>query len=168
MDLIIVLNPQNSWFSPAGNVYMGEKAEILKIRIADYLSGFAGKKLFFREKHSVEDKFFVSEKTHSITTTEDFQIEASLKPYANFFYDKTRYSAFFKTDLDNFLKSEKIKHVGLMGVETHTSVLFTAEDLRNLGYDVTVVEPCTMSRDDYMHGCAISLMANFLGVYIGA
>lgn len=164
----MIMNPQNSWFSPIGGVYMGEKSEILKIRIADYLSGFPGKKLFFREKHSVEDKFFSCDKTHSIANTEEFKIEESLKSYADLFYDKTRYSGFFNTNLENFLKTEKINHVGLMGVETHTSILFTAEELRNQGYNVTVIEPCTMSRDDFMHGYAISLMVNFLGVHIGA
>lgn len=167
MDLILVMNAQNSWLSKAGSVYMGEKAEILKVRIIDYLSDFSGKKVFFREKHSFEDKFYVNEKTHSLNTTEDFKIEESLKNLVNNFYDKTRYNAFFNTNLDNFLRQKKVKNIGLMGVETHTSVLFTAEELRNRDYDVTVIEPCTMARDDFMHNYAITLMANFLGVHIG-
>jgi len=147
---------------------MGEKAEILKIRMKDYLSNFNGKRVFFREQHAVNDSFFVGDKTHSISTTEDFQIEPSLKPYADLFFDKTRYSAFFGTNLDSFYSREKIDSVTLIGIETHTSILFTAEELRNRGASVTIVEPCTASRDDYLHASAISLMINYLGIRIGS
>jgi nicotinamidase-related amidase len=166
VDLIMVMNAQNSFFSKTGSVYMGEKAEILISRIGDYLSGYNNKIIFFREKHSTEDSFFINDKTHSIATTKDMFIHDSLKKYATNFYDKTRYSAFYNTDLDSFLKREKVKNIGLMGIETHTSILFSAEELRNRNYEVTVIEPCTMSRDNHMHNYALTLMNNFLGVRI--
>jgi nicotinamidase-related amidase len=161
------MNAQNSFLSEKGSVYMGEKAEILKHRILDYLSGFSGTKVFFREKHAMEDSFFINDKTHSLATTEDMLIHGSLNKYATHFYDKIRYSAFYNnTDIEPFLKRERVHNVGLMGVETHTSILFTAEELRNRGYEVTVIEPCSMSRDDHMHNYAVALMKNFLGVRI--
>jgi nicotinamidase-related amidase len=166
MDILLVMNPQNSFLTVGGSVYMGEKAEILKVRLVDFLSGFNKPKLFFREKHALEDKFFINDVTHSVTNTSDFAISDSLKKHANEFWDKTRYSAFFDTNLENFLSQKRARHVGIIGVETHTSVLFTAEELRNRGYEVSVVEPCVMSRDDYLHGYAVSLMKNFLGVRI--
>jgi len=166
VDILLVMNAQNSFLSSTGSVYMGEKAEILKKRLADYLSGFRGTKIFFREKHSMEDGFFINDKTHSIATTEDTKVHDSVNKFANYFYDKNRYSAFYDTGFEPFLKREKIKNVGIIGVETHTSILFTAEELRNRGYEVTVVEPCSMSRDDYMHAYAIALMKNFLGVMV--
>lgn len=168
MDIILVMNPQNSFLSEDGSVYMGEKAEIIKVRLKDYLGDFPGKRLFLREKHSREDSFFANDKTHSLVTTDDFNVHVDLKPYADSFMDKTRYSAFHDTVLGDFLKSEKVKSVALVGLETHTSILFTAEELRNRGFDVMVIEPCCMSRDDYMHPYAIALMRNFLSVRIGA
>jgi nicotinamidase-related amidase len=166
MDILLVMNPQNSFLTETGSVYMGEKAEILKVRLADFLSSFNGLKLFFREKHALEDKFFINDTTHSVVNTSDFTISDQLKKYASEFWDKTRYSAFFETNLENFLGQKRARHVGIVGVETHTSVLFTAEELRNRGYEVSVIEPCVMSRDDYLHGYAITLMKNFLGVRI--
>lgn len=145
---------------------MGEKAEILKVRLADFLSGFDKQKIFFREKHALDDKFFINDVTHSVTNTSDFAVSDAVKKYANEFWDKTRYSAFYGMDLDGFLIRHRVQNVGIVGIETHTSVLFTAEELRNRGYEVSVVEPCVMSRDDYLHGYAISLMKNFLGVRI--
>jgi nicotinamidase-related amidase len=151
---------------------MGDKAEILRIRLEDYLSGFNGLKVFFREKHAVEDDFFINDKTHSIVNTEDFHIIESLRKYSSWplptsiIFDKTRYSAFYNTGLDVFLKKEHVGKVIMAGIETHTSILFTAEELRNRGYEVTVIEPCTMSRDNFLADYAISLMKNCLSVGI--
>jgi len=145
---------------------MGDKAEILRIRLGDFLSSFSKTKVFFREKHAMEDSFFATDKTHSVATTEDYQVHEGLKKYADFFYDKIRYSAFYDNQLDGFLRQRNVREVGMVGVETHTSILFTAEELRNRGYDVTVIEPCTMSRDDHLHGFAISLLKHSLGVEI--
>ena len=167
MDLAIVMNAQNSFLKEGSSVYMGEKAEILKVRIGSFLSGYNKRVVFIREKHAMSDDFFVNDKTHSIATTDDIKIVSELKKYANIFYDKVKYSAFYKTKFQSFLAREKVRHIGIMGVETHTSILFTVEGLRNRGYDVTLIEPCCMSRDDFMHDNAVTLMRNFLGVRIG-
>jgi nicotinamidase-related amidase len=166
MDVLLVMNPQNSFLDKTGSVYMGEKAEILKTRLADFLKDFSRPKIFFRELHRTEDSFFSADKTYSISTTNDSLVEESLKKYANIFMDKTRYSAVYETQLDAQLKQMGAQKIGIVGVETHTSVLFTAEKLRNMNYDVTVIEPCTMSRDEYLHGYAITLLQHYLGVQI--
>lgn len=166
MDILLVMNPQNSFLSETGSVYMGERAEILKIRLNDLLSRFTKKIIYFREKHAIEDEFFVTDKTHSITNTSDFFICDSLKKFAGDVIDKTRYSAFYETPLERTLLQLKVKHVGIVGVETHSSVLFTAEELRNRLYEVTVIEPCVMSRENYLHSYSITLMCHFLGVRI--
>ena len=166
IDIILAMNIQNSFLSEKGSVYVGEKAEILKVRLSDYLSDFTKKKIFFREKHAKSDTYFVNDKTHSVVKTHDFPIHESLKKYATDFFDKTKYSAFYNTKFESFLKREKVLNIGLVGLETHTSVLFTASELRNRGYEVTVIEPCTLSRDDYMHNYAIALMRNSLGAYL--
>jgi len=167
MDLLLVVNAQNSFLSEQGSVYMEEKAEILKVRLNDFLSTYNRPKIFIREKHATDDQFFMNDKTHSVVTTEDYQIVDVLKKYVEVCYDKIRYSAFFgDTKLENHLKNQRVKDIGIVGVETHTSVLFTVEELRNRGYEVTLVEPCVMARDDYMHSFALSLMKNALGVRI--
>ncbi len=166
MDILLVMNPQNSFFSKDGLVYMGEKAEILKVRLVGYLSRFNKEIIFFREKHAAEDAFFISDQTHSDANTPDFLICKDLKKFGHKNIDKTRYNALYGTPLEDILLKKRIKHIGIVGVETHTSVLFTAEELRNRSYDVTVIEPCVMSRDDYLHGVAISLMKHSLGVQV--
>jgi nicotinamidase-related amidase len=164
MDLIAVMSPQNSFLDPKGSVYLGEKAEDLKVRLRDYLSTFSGPKIFFREAHTEADTFFVRDKTHSIVNTNDFFIEPSLKKFSTINCDITRYNAFYNTAFDTVLKRNKIKSVLVAGVETHTSVLFTAEELLNRGIEVFIIEPLLASRDEYFHNFAVSLMINQLGV----
>jgi len=166
MDILLVMNPQNSFFSHKGTVYMGEKAEILKVRLDDFLKSFSKTKIFLREAHAMEDDFFTADRTHSITNSEDFKIHSVLQKYADITENKTRYSALYETQIMDELVRRRVKHVGLVGVETHTSILFTAEELRNRNYEVSVVEPCTTSRDTYMHSYAITLMRHSLGVRI--
>ena len=166
MDALLVMNPQNSFLHNQGTVYMGEKAETIKVRLIDYLSGFSKPKIFFREVHALDDTFFATDITYSVANTPDFFINESLNRYNDVCYDKTRYSAFYGTQLGAYLKQKNIKKVGLAGMETHTSILFTAEELRNRGYEVEVIEPCTAARDEYMHGYALSLMRHSLGVQI--
>lgn len=166
MDALLVINPQNSFLSPQGSVYMGEKAEVLRVRLLDYLSGFQKPKIFIREKHAIEDTFFIGDRTHSVVTTDDYQIHESFKKYTNIICDKTRYDALYKTDLESLLIKYKTRNIGIVGLETHTSILFTVEGLRNRGYEVSVVEPCVVSRDDYLHGCALEIMRQYLSVRI--
>ena len=166
--MIVVMCPQNGFFDRKGSVYMGDKAEILKIRLIDYLSNYTGKRVFFREKHAEEDTFFINDKTHLVANTFDFKICDCFKGFSDIFFDKTRYSGFFETGFESFLRQEHTQSITIIGVETHTSILFTAEELRNRGIDVELLEPLTASRDDFLHSSAITLMTNNLGVKLNA
>jgi len=166
MDTLFVMNPQNSFFSNEGRIYMGDKAEVLRVRLIDLFSRFNKEIIFFREVHATEDKFFTTDKTHSVANTPDSFIHKDFKKFGQTTIIKTRYNAFFGTVLEDILLKRNLNHIGIVGVETHTSVLFTAEELRNRGYEVTVIEPCVMSRDDYLHSSAITLMRHSLGVRI--
>ena len=168
MELLLVMCPQNSFFDPKGSIYMGEKAETLRVRLEDFLASYPGKKVFFREKHAEADDFFINDKTHSIVNSYDFAVFEPFKKYADIFYDQTRYSGFFNTGFEILLKKEKVTSTIIVGVETHLSVLFTAEELKNRGVEVSIIEPLLASRDDTMHSNAVSLMVNYLGVRVNA
>lgn len=165
-NLLFVMSPQKGFLDSKGLAYLGEEAEILKVRLVDYLKTFPGSALFLKEIHSKEDDFYSWDKTHSVATTRDTQISPNLLPYVDKILHTKRHNAFYDSSLDKFLKNGEFNSVTIVGVETHTSVLFTAEELRNRGFPVSVVEPCVMSRDTHMHAAAISLMRNYLGVKI--
>lgn len=58
---------------------------------------------------------------------------------------KRRYSSFFGTDLDLYLRERKIEHVIVTGVVTNICVRSTCHDAFFLGYDVLLPEDCTMA-----------------------
>lgn len=55
---------------------------------------------------------------------------------------KTTPSAFYNTELGDQLKALKVRRLTLVGLETHTSVLWTAADAVARGYQVVVPDPC--------------------------
>jgi nicotinamidase-related amidase len=70
-------------------------------------------------------------------------------------------SAFFGTALDDALRSQGIRRVTLVGLETHTAVLLTAADAMARGYEVVVPEPCVCAHDAEAHAAALSLLRRY-------
>lgn len=168
-NVIVACGLQKAYFHKDGSRYMGEKSDIMKVRIKDYLKtvDFNNVVLYFlREIHQTNDTFYANTKTHSIVGSKDIEIPDDIKPYVKIIVDVNRYNGFYKTMLESELYKIKPKMVYLLGFETHTTILFTAEELRNREYNVTVLEPLVTSEDEYLHANAITLMKNFLSVNI--
>jgi nicotinamidase-related amidase len=70
-------------------------------------------------------------------------------------------SAFFGTSLDTALRSQGVRRVTLVGLETHTAVLLTAADAMARGYEVVVPDPCVCAHDPEAHGAALALLRRF-------
>ncbi len=64
------------------------------------------------------------------------------------FIEKTNYSGFWNTDLDEYLKKNNIKELYLTGIHTGCCILFTAVDAFYRGYDVYVVNDAVSSVSD--------------------
>jgi nicotinamidase-related amidase len=165
-DVVIGLSLQKSYLNKTGAQYLGEHAETLKIRLRDYFKSINGKHTvyFTREIHNTNDIFYRGSKSHAIVGSSDIEIIEILKPYPKFMINTSRYNALFMTPLESELKKAGFKRVYLVGVETHTNVLFTAEELRNRGYEITVYEPLVASQDSYMHAAGINILSNTLSV----
>jgi len=70
-------------------------------------------------------------------------------------------SAFYGTSVDTALRSQGVRRVTLVGLETHTSVLLTAADAMARGYEVVVPDPCVCAHDPEAHAAAIGLLRRF-------
>lgn len=166
-SVILGCGLQNTYFNKDGSKYLGEKSEILKIRIGSYLKSLnkdRDRVYLLREIHRPDDKFFSGGITHSLAGTKDIEIPETFKANAKLIFNVSTYNAFYKTLLDSELNKIKPEKVVLVGVETHTTVLFTAEELRNRGYDTYVVEPLVSAEDEYLHAVGMTLLKNFLAV----
>ncbi len=84
---------------------------------------------------------------HAIAGTPGAQVIRELKPEAgDLIVDKPRFSAFFKTDLDNSLRELGVDTVVICGVSTEVCVLSTAYDAICLDFHVIVLDDCCASR----------------------
>ena len=76
---------------------------------------------------------------------------------------KRRYSAFFGTDLDLYLREKGVDELFLVGVCTNICVLYTAADARNLAYKVNIYKDGVASFDEKAHEFALKEAKNTLG-----
>src|SRR5690606_7700635 len=79
---------------------------------------------------------------------------------------KRRYSAFFGTDLDIYLREKGVEELYLVGVCTNICVLYTAADARNLGYSVKIFRDGVASFDDQAHEFALAEAERTLGCQV--
>lgn len=168
MNILIAMGLQRAYFHPQGTRYLGERSDILKIRLDEYLKKVPHDTViyFTREIHQTNDVFFRNSRSYALVGTPDIEILEPFKQYPKFIVNTTRYSAFYMTPLESELKKIGAKMVTIVGVETHTNVLFTAEELRNRDYEVIVPEALVISEDDYMHAAGINLLSNVLSVNV--
>jgi len=160
---------QQSYLHNTGGRYLGERGEVLKARLKEWLNNLdkSSNILYFvREIHGQEDAFYRTGITHSLVGSGDIEVMEHFKSHMKLVVNATRYSALHKTMLESELSKIKPPKITLIGVETHTFVMFTAADLRYRGYEVEVIEPLVAAEDDYMHGVGLTVMANTLGVNV--
>jgi len=79
---------------------------------------------------------------------------------------KTRYSAFFKTELDDILKKKALTEVHVVGVCTSICVMDTVGDLRNRDYKVVVYRQGVADFDQKAHQFSLERMKKIYGAEI--
>ncbi len=73
---------------------------------------------------------------------------------------KKRYSAFFRTDLDNLLSSLNPSLILLAGVNTHACIRMAAIDAYQRDYRVIIIEDCVASPDKRHHDITLNYLGN--------
>ena len=76
---------------------------------------------------------------------------------------KKRYSGFFGTDLDDYLRRSRVDKLVLAGVNTHACVRMTAVDAYQRDYDVAIVTDCVGSYDREHHNVSLRYMDGKIG-----
>jgi nicotinamidase-related amidase len=99
--------------------------------------------IFTKDSHRDGDPEFEMFPPHCIVGTPEHELVEELRelePDAAAVIQKTRYSAFHKTELDQVLKELNAGEVHVIGLCTDICVLHTTADLRNRDYAVVVHE----------------------------
>ncbi len=94
-------------------------------------------------------------KVHSLRGTKGAEVIDDLKPEpVDFILPKRRFSAFFKTDLDQTLRMLGVDTIVVTGMTTEVCVLMTAMDGLCHDFSVILLEDCSASRSKEFHqGC---------------
>ncbi len=102
---------------------------------------------------------------HGLRGTEGTYPIAPLRynPEKDYLIQKTRYSAFFRTDLDVLLSELEVDTVILIGVHTHICVEHTAADAYYLGFNLLVATDATNAFTKEDHEGALKKMHDLYG-----
>ena len=125
--------------------------------------------IYICDAHEPEDKEFskFGWPAHAVKGTKGAQVVDELKPQTDdIIIEKTSYSGFYNTNLNETLKNLGIEYLRLTGCVTHICIMFTASDAVLRDYKVAVVKDgvAGLSKED--HEAALRIMKNVMGVNI--
>jgi nicotinamidase-related amidase len=105
------------------------------------------------------DFIFKGKQPFSVRGTEGAEVVEDLKPRKkDQILPKRRFSAFFKTDLDQTLRSLRVDTVVIIGINTHVCVYATAMDSVCNDFYTIVLEDCSASRSREVHQGSIEVL----------
>jgi nicotinamidase-related amidase len=125
--------------------------------------------IYVCDAHDRDDKEFrkFGWPPHAVKGTEGAKVVRELEPQeGDIVIEKTTYSGFYNTGLDETLKRLGVDSLRLTGCVTHICIMFTASDAVLRDYKVTVVKDgvAGLSRED--HEAGLRIMKDVLGVNI--
>lgn len=125
--------------------------------------------IYICDAHEHNDKEFskFGWPRHAVKGTKGAEVIDELKPQNDdIVIEKTTYSGFYNTRLDETLKILGIKSLRLTGCVTHICILFTASDAVLRDYRVRIVEDAIAGLSKEDHDAALRIMKSVLGVEI--
>lgn len=101
-------------------------------------------------------------KVHSLRGTKGSEVADELKPEStDIILPKRRFSAFYKTDLDQTLRLLGSDTIVVAGITTEVCVLMTAMDGLCHDFSVILLEDCCASRNRETHQGCLNLYRDF-------
>jgi ureidoacrylate peracid hydrolase len=142
---VIVVDMVNEFFEPGGKMVL-EGGKVLYAPVNALLDAAhkANIPVFYTNQWlRPDDSLFKKRIPHCLIDTWGAQIVDALhRSPDDIVVLKRRYSAFFRTDLDLYLRERKIETVIVTGVVTNICVRSTVHDAFFLGYEVVVPVEC--------------------------
>ena len=166
---LVLIDVIKSFFDPTGPNYYPEYDSILKnikilLESARYNNVII---IHVMESHSPDNKEdFEWRKLpiHCISGSFEAEPAESIEILkGEYVVHKRRYSAFFATDLDLFLREQKVSKIVLAGVKTNVCIRATAQDAFALGYDVEVVKETVGSDRSNLHKASLEDIQRYIG-----
>jgi nicotinamidase/pyrazinamidase len=142
-DRVLIVTDVQEGFTRIGNLASPEcTAAIPRVRrLVEEELARGTPVVFTKDSHVENDHEFRIFPPHCIVGTREHDLVEELRdlePDAAAVIQKHRYSAFFRTELEQILKDLRPDEVHICGFCTDICVLHTTSDLRNRDYDVVV------------------------------
>lgn len=127
-----------------------------------------GKIIYLTDAHDENDREFEMFPKHCIKGTTGAEIidDLDIQKDKDIIIEKTRYSGFYKTDLEKTLTKFAPDEVHVVGVCTSICVMDTVSDLRNRDYKVVVHRHGVADFDPQAHAFSLKRMEKVLGAKI--
>jgi len=124
--------------------------------------------IFVQDQHRPGDKEFTDfavGQPHAIRDTEGAQLVDQLQPLGQDDYrvGKRRFSAFYGTDMDLYLREEGIRRLVIVGRPSNVCALYSAADGFMRRYEVVAISDCLYSKTGEMHQRAMREFQATLG-----
>ena len=119
------------------------------------------------DAHAPDDKEFQIWPRHCVKGSKGAQVIDELEPEPkDTVVEKTTYSGFFNTRLDEVLKSIGATELIITGCVTNICILYTSSDAVLRGYNVTVPKDCVAGLNKEDHEFALRQMEKVLKVKV--
>jgi len=163
MKALLIIDMINDFIDPKGALYCGNEVRRIIEPLAKRLEEFRSTGqpvIFLCDNHEPEDKEFEAFPAHAIKGTWGAEVIPELAPKeGEKIVPKTRFSGFFKTELEDILRGLGVEEVCLTGVCTSICVMDTAADAFFRNFKITVFKDCVGDFDREMHEFALKRMA---------
>jgi nicotinamidase/pyrazinamidase len=170
MRTLLVIDMVNDFIRPDGALYCGDAAAAMVPFVKAKIEEFhrTGEPVVFLcDAHAPDDLEFRMFPRHSVKGTPGARIidDLPVDP-RDAQVEKTRYSAFYDSDLDRVLNRYHPDEVHVVGVCTSICVMDTVGDLRNRDYPVVVYRQGVADFDPEAHAFALKRMEKIYGARI--
>jgi nicotinamidase/pyrazinamidase len=170
MKALLVIDMLRDFMEPDGALYCGDDARKIIPFVRREIEEFHERGdlvVFLRDAHPPDDLEFRIFRRHAVAGSDGGRIidEMPIGP-GDPVVEKTRYSAFYNTDLDRILKEAHPDEVHVTGVCTSICVMDTVGDLRNRDYPVVVYREGVADFDAEAHAFALKRMAKIYGAQV--
>jgi len=167
---LIVADMLNDFIDPKGSLYVGASGrEIIPFvaRKIEETRRQGGVVIFVCDAHAPDDREFKYFGAHAVRGSWGGQVipELPLKP-GDLRVEKTRYSAFSSTNLDEVLKKEQVDRVEVVGVCTSICIMETVKELFDRDIPALVYRQGVADFDPEAHAFALKHLERIFGAKV--
>ena len=167
---LIVADMLNDFLDPGGSLYVGAQAREIIPFVAQKIAAFRAQGqvvIFVSDAHAADDPEFGAFPAHAVQGSWGAGIIPELTPApGDYRVEKTRYSAFAYTNLDDILKQEQVEEVHVVGVMTSICVMETVKGLFHRKLPGLVYRQGVADSDPEANAFALKQMQRVLGAKV--